>query len=502
MSLAVVHSRALVGIEAPRVQVEVHLANGLPGMTIVGLPDTEVREARDRVRAALHSTGMDVPPRKVTINLAPADLPKDSARWDLPIALGLLAASGQIPLAVLDRYEFAGELSLSGEIRPIQGAIAIALGSRLDGNARILVLPRASAVEAALIDSAQLAVADTLPELCHRLREALPLPAPTPAPAAALLRTLDLADIKGQTEARYALEVAAAGGHGLLMYGPPGTGKSMLAQRLPGLLPRLAPSDAVESAAILSVAGCFTPSAFGQPCFRAPHHSATLPALIGGGNPPRPGEISLAHSGVLFLDELPHFDKRALEALREPMETGRVSIVRAGRRADYPANFQFIGAMNPCPCGMQGHPRLSCKCSPETVERYRRRLSGPLLDRIDLHVEVPFVGEDVLTRANQSESSAAVAQRVAQARQRAIHRQGKLNAALDSTEIDQHCLPDTAGMARLTRTSAALGWSARGFHRVLRVARTVADLNGAESVAERHVTQAIAYRRNALVNSA
>lgn len=503
MSLAVVHSRALIGIEAPVVQVEVHLANGLPGMTIVGLPDTEVREARDRVRAALHSTGMALPPRRVTVNLAPADLPKDSARWDLPIALGLLAASGQLPTAALTRYEFAGELSLTGDIRPIQGAMAIALGAQRDGSGRILVLPRASASEAALVEGAPLAAVDTLTDLCHRLREDLPLPPParpaSPPPGRPLA---DLADIKGQTEAKHALEVAAAGGHGLLMYGPPGTGKSMLAHRLPGLLPPLSRTAALEAAAVQSVAGCFDPAGFGRPAFRAPHHSATLPALIGGGNPPRPGEITLAHHGVLFLDELPHFDKRTLDALREPLETARVAIARAGRRADYPAAFQLVAAMNPCPCGLLGHPRLACKCTPDAIERYRRRLSGPLIDRIDLHVEVPLVSEDVLAASAAGESSAEVAQRVAAARALAYARQGKLNAHLEPGEVDVHCMPDALGLSRLKRASVSLGWSARGFHRVLRVARTMADLAGTAAVSERHVAQAIAYRRGILSNSA
>lgn len=497
MSLAIVRSRALAGMEAPEVVVETHLANGLPTFTLVGLPEAEVKEARDRVRAALLQSGFEFPQRRITVNLAPADLPKESGRFDLPMALGVLAASGQLPAQALKGYEFAGELALTGGLRPVRGALAMMLSAVRDG--RAFILPAENAQEAAQVRDARVYGAHSLLEVCAHLLQRDLLAQVVPRETGTLPDYPDLADVKGQQTARRALEVAAAGGHSLLMSGPPGTGKSMLAQRLPGILPPMTQTEALESAAVLSLGNAFHPEAWGRRPFRAPHHTASGVALVGGGNPPRPGEVSQATHGVLFLDELPEFDRKALEVLREPLENGRITISRASRQSDFPARFQLVAAMNPCPCGYLGHASGRCRCSPEQVARYRGRLSGPLLDRIDLHIEVPALPEAELTQAGQGEDSARVRARVAQARALQIQRQGKPNAHLTGREIDRHCVAQEAALQLLKQAITHLNLSARGYHRILRVARSIADLAGAETLSPEHVAEAVQYRRLAAV---
>ncbi|HJW56587.1 MAG TPA: YifB family Mg chelatase-like AAA ATPase, partial [Burkholderiaceae bacterium] len=402
MSLAVLRSRALAGMHAPEVTVEVHLANGLPAFTIVGLPETEVKESRDRVRAALQNARFEFPARRITVNLAPADLPKESGRLDLPIALGILAASGQMPADALDQYEFAGELSLSGELRPIRGALAMTYAMHQDGGKqRAFILPRANADEAALVGDATILPADSLLQVCAHFAAGSPearLARHRPQARIKPPDYPDFADVKGQLQARRALEIAAAGGHSLLMAGPPGTGKSMLAARFPGILPPMSDGEALESAAVQSLSAGFDLRRWKVRPYRAPHHTASAAALVGGGGVPRPGEISLAHHGVLFLDELPEFDRKVLEVLREPLESGHITISRAARQADFPARFQLIAAMNPCPCGYLGHPAGKCRCTPDLIARYQGRISGPLLDRIDMQIQVGALSHDDLLK--------------------------------------------------------------------------------------------------------
>jgi magnesium chelatase family protein len=501
MALALVHSRSLIGMDAPPVTVEIHLANGLPSFTLVGLADVEVKEARERVRAALQNCGFEFPQNKrITVNLAPADLPKEGGRFDLPIALGILAASEQLDPDKLSRFEFAGELSLAGDLRAVRGALAMALAMRRGGAKRSLVLPTGSAEEAALVDGLSVYTARHLLDVVAALRHDGETAVEPMARAVALKRPvpvsgLDLSDVRGQSAAKRALEIAAAGGHSLLLVGPPGTGKSMLAERFAPLLPPLTDDQALESAAVLSLNGGFRSERWGQRVLRAPHHSASAVALVGGGSPPRPGEISLAHHGVLYLDELPEFPRAALEALREPLETGRIVISRAARQDEFPARFQLIGAMNPCPCGHHGSPIRQCRCSPDVIARYQGKLSGPLLDRIDLQVEVPAVPMHVLSAAADGESSSAVAARVAVARSLAHERQGVSNAALNNTGTALHCVLDKQATAFLQQAAARLGWSARSYHRVQRMARTVADLADSGAVTIDHLAEAIQYRR-------
>ncbi len=496
MSLAIVHSRAQEGVAAPPVTVEVHLSGGLPGTSIVGLPETAVKEARDRVRVAIQSAQLEYPSRRVTVSLAPADLPKDGGRFDLPIALGILAAAGQLPKEALGRYEFLGELALSGELRAVTGVLPAALKAVLAG--RTLIVPRDNAAEAALIGAADVRAAASLLEVMAFLRGSADLPtAIVPPPASEDAVTPDLADVRGQLHARRALEIAAAGRHHLLFSGPPGTGKTMLASRLPGILPPLSEAEALESAAVRSVAGLpidFHKWKMRQ--FRAPHHTASAVALVGGGSQPRPGEISLAHHGVLFLDELAEYDRRVLEVLREPLESGRIMISRAARQAEFPAAFQLVAAMNPCPCGYAGDPCGRCVCTPEAVRRYRARISAPLLDRIDLHIEVPRVAlAELDATAAGGESTAAVRQRVVAARGLQQSRAGKPNVALDNREVQRDCPLAAGDRNLLERSLDRLGLSARAYHRILRVARTIADLAGEEAIRTPHLTEAIQYRR-------
>ena len=494
MTVATVASRALAGIDALEVTVEVHLGPGLPAFHIVGLPDTEVREARDRVRAALNHAHFEFPARRITVNLAPAELPKDSSRFDLPIALGILAASGQIAPQAFAGQEFAGELSLTGELRAVRGALAMALSARAAG--RAFVLPADNAPQAALAEGARILPAKALLEVVAHLSGEAPLAsyvedAPRRGPSYA-----DFADVKGQQQVKRALEVAAAGGHSVLMVGPPGTGKSMLASRFPGILPELAESEALEVAAIHSVSTQgFEAERWGERPYRAPHHGASAAALVGGGNVPRPGEISLAHHGVLFLDELPEFDRDVLEALREPLESGRISIARAARQAQFPARFQLVAAMNPCPCGHCGDRSGRCRCTPERIARYRGRISGPLADRIDIKLEVPAPREAELVAPVAGEPSSAIKARVEHARAAQLGRQGKANADLGTREIDRHCNTDRDGDQLLRHALARLMLSARAYQRVLRVARTIADLAGASTIGAEHIAEAIQYRR-------
>jgi magnesium chelatase family protein len=480
------------------VTVEVHLSNGLPGLSIVGLPETAVKESKDRVRGALLNSRFQFPIRRITVNLAPADLPKEGGRFDLPIALGVLAASGQLPKHPLATYEFAGELALSGAVRPIRGVLPIAWAAGRAG--RTLVVPADNAAEAALAGSAPVLGARTLLDVCAHLSGSyslLPGEAPPEIPGPS--EELDLVDVRGQRHAKRALEVAASGGHSLLLVGPPGTGKSMLAARLPSILPPMRDEEALEVAAIVSVSRQeLQPHLWRRRPFRSPHHTASGVALVGGGSNPSPGEVSLAHQGVLFLDELPEFDRRVLEVLREPLETGRITISRASRQADFPARFQLIAAMNPCPCGYLGDPGGRCHCSADQVRRYRGRISGPLLDRIDMHIEVPRLPRRELWAEHGEESEEAsvmVRQRVSEVRSRQLARGGRLNCELRGRQLRDLCRIGESAQLLLEQAMERLGLSARAYHRLLRIGRTIADMDGVAAIGDAHLSEAISYRR-------
>ena len=496
MSLAVLHSRALTGMDAPEVTVEVHLANGLPSFTIVGLPEAEVKESKDRVRAALQTSQFEFPARRITVNLAPADLPKESGRYDLPIALGILAASGQIPSAALSSYEFAGELALTGELRPIRGALAMTYKSFKSG--RAFILPRDSAAEAALVNDAIVYPATSLLEVCAHLTGRTALKQQSAAQHADTIHYADFSEVKGQSGPKRALEIAAAGGHSVIMSGPPGAGKSMLASRFAGILPGMTEEEALESAALQSLQGNYKLENWKRRPYRSPHHTASGVALVGGGGIPRPGEISLAHHGVLFLDELPEFDRKVLEVLREPLESGHITISRAARQADFPAQFQLIAAMNPCPCGYLGHFNNKCRCTPDQVSRYKAKISGPLLDRIDLQIEVAALKDDEMMNAGKAEATDVIRARVENARAIQLQRQGKANFALGSSEIDRFCQLDEAGKSLLSTAISRLNLSARAYHRILKVARSIADLAGETHIKPAHIAEAVQYRRGEL----
>ena len=481
-------------MQAPLVTVEAHLANGLPAFTIVGLPEAEVKEAKDRVRAALQTANFEFPMRRITVNLAPAELPKESGRYDLPIALGILAASGQLPAKNLDQYEFAGELALTGELRPVRGMLALICGALRDG--RAFIVPQGNAAEATLPEGAHVYAARSLLEVCAHLAGRTALEECRAVPVVTEVAYPDWLDVKGQMQTKRALEIAAAGTHSLLMVGPPGSGKTMLASRLPGILPPMSETEALESATVQSLGSAgFDVANWRRRPYRAPHHTASGVALVGGGSIPRPGEISMAMHGVLFLDELPEFERHVLEVLREPLESGRICVSRAARQAEFPARFQLVAAMNPCPCGYLGHYSGRCRCTPDQTARYRARISGPLLDRIDVQIEVPAVEPYELARDAQGESSAQVRARVSAAYERQLARQSKPNAQLGTREIDRYCAIDGAGADLLKQAIARLGLSARGYHRCLKLARTIADLAGKREIAAAHVAEAIQYRR-------
>ena len=496
MTLATIYSRAQTGMDAPLVTVEVHLSNGLPGLSIVGLPEAAVKESKDRVRAALLNSGFQFPTRRITVNLAPADLPKEGGRFDLPIALGILGASEQLNQDHLHEYEFVGELSLSGELRPIHGVLPAAVASHKQN--RAIVVPIDNGGEALLAKQTTVLASSTLLEICaHLIGQEMLVPHSQELDINSTMSSVDLGEVRGQPRAKRALEVAAAGGHNMLMVGSPGSGKTMLASRLPGILPPLTETEAIESATIYSIShGGFNHQHWGKRPFRAPHHTASGVALVGGGSYPMPGEISLAHHGVLFLDELTEFDRRVLEVLREPLETGTIAISRAARQVEFPARFQLVAAMNPCPQGCDIDANGNCACTPEQIRRYRTRISAPLLDRIDIHIDVPRVPKEMIREQgkNNADTSHDVQQRVCVARTLQMQRQQTPNAYMSNKEIESFCRLNLESEQLIDKAFDQLGLSARGYHRTLKLARTIADLDAAENIQAQHISEAISYR--------
>ncbi|MEQ1636623.1 MAG: YifB family Mg chelatase-like AAA ATPase [Methylococcales bacterium] len=497
MSLAIAYSRGRSGIDAPLVTVEVHVTNGLPSLNIVGLAETAVKESKDRVRGAILNSNFQFPAQRITINLAPADIPKEGGRFDLAIALGILAASEQIPKAALSRYECIGELSLGGELRAINGVLPIAIQAKQAG--RQLILPTANVAEATLVKNAVVIPASHLLEVCAHLNGQRPIQPETQTitPQGDQFE-IDFSDVQGQYHVKRAFEIAAAGMHNLIMLGPPGTGKSMLASRMPTILPLLNEQQAQESAAIASISDQgLDVNNWLKPPYRAPHHTASAAALVGGGSNPKPGEISLAHWGTLFLDELPEFDRKVLEVLREPLETGHITISRANRQVDFPAKFQLIAAMNPCPCGYLGDASGRCHCTSEQVARYRAKVSGPLLDRIDMHLEVPRIAHDILRKGSPGgeESSATIRTRVITARNLALARCGKMNALLNPVEVKRYCELSEPGHQLVAQAMERFGLSNRAYHRILKLALSIADLAGSKHIEVPHLSEAIGYRK-------
>lgn len=494
MSFAKIYTRGVLGLNAPLIEVEVHMSQGLPSLTIVGLPEAAVRESKDRVRSAIINSGFQFPTKRLTINLAPADLPKDGSRLDLPIALGILIASGQLPELPNAPFECIGELALDGYLRPTTGSLSIAIACQATG--RSLILPQDNAAEVSQLDGLDILPAQHLKQVCEHLSGQQPLSSyPKQTQTLNPHYHLDLADVKGQLRPRRALEIAAAGGHSLLFKGPPGTGKTLLASRLPSILPPLTNQESLEVASIYSIAN--QPYQFGLRPFRSPHHTASAIALVGGGSHPKPGEITLSHLGVLFLDELPEFDRKVLEVLRQPLESKEIIISRATRQITYPADFQLIAAMNPCPCGYAFNQDHRCQCSAEAIKRYQNRLSGPLLDRIDLHIDVPPLKADELQDAQLGESSAIVRERVIRAYHIQMQRQNCLNQHLSPQQLQQFTHLDDSSKQLMTMAQQRLNLSARAYHRVLRVARTIADLANSEIIQNIHLSEALSYRGQA-----